>query len=338
MLKTPTSRAVATFALLDVLFNPLVMVAFVQLLGVHGGGAGVGLLFMGLLALKIASWAPLLGIQLSPYQQLLRRSQSEPSAERLRQGDAALQKAPANFSVVYAASWSITYALAYLGLRWLVPQELSPRALESVLLVVVAVFFGGFAFAFPLMALLTGEAAGECSILARKYGVALDRVPISLSARIGVIALALGLGPTLWMTALGYMKQVEAAREQRGLRAELAALELARSERESVGAPSPAENELERSARWIVDYQGRTLETLPGDRALSLDDEARDWLHQRVLHANAGVSSPANSMVSTAFARLDDSRIAKQQTSRQHSIVRPDQETLVALNGQRRAR
>ncbi|MFZ5889542.1 MAG: methyl-accepting chemotaxis protein [Myxococcota bacterium] len=310
MLKTPLSRAVAMFALLDVLFNPLVMIAFVQLLGVQNGGIGISLLFIGLLALKVLVWAPFLHLQLAPYQWLARRSQTEPHADRLRQGDAALQKAPANFSIVYAISWSITYGLAYLGLRWLVPEELSPRALESVLLVVVAVFFGGFAFAFPLMTLLTGDAAGECSILARKHDIALDRPPISLSVRTGVIALALGLGPTLWMTALGYMKQVESARQQRGLRAEIAALELAKAPRDSAGASTPTMKYDERSARLIVDDQGRTIETLPGDRSLNLDEDARDWLRQRSPRANKDVLSPANSSVSVAFARMADSRLA----------------------------
>lgn len=316
MTKTLSARSVLCFLTLDVVFNPLVMVAFVQLLGVQrGGGASVFLLF-GLVAAKVLCGSAYLLRELRPYEQFERTPALLRSAELVRRADDVLQRLPSRFACFYALTWSATYVGAYFGLAWLRPEELSPRALDAVALVAVAVAFGGFAFAFPLLAMLTAKPAGACSVIARAGKVVLDREPVSLQVRIGVVALALGLGPTLWMMALGYMKQVESSHEQRGMRAALAASELARV---SAGTSLPGAG----SAQWlemardyesqpaehayhlIVNERGELVGRAPGEREFVLPADVRDWLHERLARASAGVLSPVHSQRSVAFRKID---------------------------------
>ena len=216
-----TARCILTFAVLDALFNPLLMVAFVGLFRIDA--LGVAAFILPLLVLgKILVNSLFLSSELSVYERATGRNERG-REDLLLSADRALQRLPQRFGIFYATSWSLTYALAFLAVYVLVPGAFGPRAIDAAGMLVAAVWFGGLAFGFPLAIMLTTAAASDCSLKARERGIVLDRDPIGLQGRIGFVALSLGLGPTLWMMALGYMKEVQAACEQRGTLSALAA-------------------------------------------------------------------------------------------------------------------
>lgn len=295
-----TTRAVLVFVAIDTVFNPLVMLAFVQLIGLSELGVAWLPLF-GVMLLKITACAVFIAHHLRPYERFQRLRENARSAEALSRADAALQSAPAQIGTFYAFSWLATYALAYAVLAASVPEALSPRAREAVVMIMIATWFGGFAFGFPLASLLTSDGASRCSLLAREKGTTLDRPSVSLQLRIAIIALALGLGPTLWMIALGYMKQVDASQAQRRMRAEFAAVELAR-------APDlPPSNAVE-ATRFVLDDRGRVLAG-----AGQLPDEASNWLKSRLATDREGVYVAPNDAYTLAFRRIDANRVAVAQ-------------------------
>src|SRR5690606_12458471 len=148
----------------------------------------------------------------------------------------------------------------------------------------VAVWFGGLAFSFPIASMLTSDPAGRLSIKARSLGVDLVRSRTSLQLRIGFIALALGLGPTIWMMALGYMKQLDAHAQRATIygrwAAQVAADEFSTTGRLEARGPQP-------NAEFLVH---RAL--IPNGR---LDDAppwlsggARTWLDEQPAEARSG--------------------------------------------------
>lgn len=295
-IKTLTVRAILAFAALDLLFNPLVLVAFVQLLGVSAPG-DAWLAFAGLIVLKIIACGIFLAKQLRPYD-VFASARGEGRFSTLVAADAALQAAPARMGVFYALSWTLTYGLVYLVLRAATPHAMSDETQHAVLLVMVATSLGGFAFGFPLTSLLTADAASQCSLAARGRGIQLNRPEGSLQVRIAVIALALGLGPTLWMMALGYMKQVDASQTHQQTRAQLMAAELARA------GSAPAIGS-EAASGWVVDGSGNVLS---GSGALP--EPAREYLRERGARASEGVYVPAERAYVLAFRRIDPERLA----------------------------
>jgi methyl-accepting chemotaxis protein len=224
------------------------------------------------------------------------------SEQRLRDADHCLQQLPMRFGIFYAFTWTFTYVVGFVLVRLLLPElELNPRCLHAVALVGVAVWFGGLAFAFPIVSMLTSSAAGHWSTLARGRGVALERAPTSLQARIGVIALALGLGPTLWMMALGYMKQVDAETTQQRLFAERAVLEVAGGWQGDT-AQSQAE------ARSIRHHAILDVAAIAPELDW-LGQEARAWL-SRTANESSGVLFVPSEQQLLAFRRVDRGHVA----------------------------
>ncbi len=229
-MKTIAIRLIATFAVLDLVFNPLVSAAFVQLLGFSSFLEPFGLLaLMWLVKIMANAWFLSTHFNLAGSSS---QSLADLDARQVATLDDRLQRLPRRFGVFYSFSWSVTYGLGFLLINWSHPDlGLDPRALNAALLVVVAVWFGGLAFSFPIASMLTSDVAGELSVRARQEGIVLERPAASLQVRIGMIALALGLGPTIWMMALGYMKQLDAYTEQGALYASL----MARNAADEVG-------------------------------------------------------------------------------------------------------
>lgn len=313
-IKKLTQRCVLAFLALDVLFNPLVMVAFLGLFHIdepHGAAFVLPLLVLG----KVVANSAFLSFELAPYERTLGRG-SKGRDDQLVAADRALQALPRRFGIFYATSWSITYAVAFVAIYTLVPGALGPRAMDAAGMLVTAVWFGGFAFGFPLITMLTADGASTCSVEARERGVTLDRDPVALQWRIGVVALALGLGPTLWMMALGYMKEVHAACEERGTLSALAASEL---------TALPAGNS-DALARFAIDFQRaheavgvrqagavltdgelKPLTPRPDPDPLALAD---NWLKTELPRASSGVWAPPDRDVSVAFRRIDATHVA----------------------------
>jgi len=311
--KKLTTRCIAAFLTLDALFNPLLMVAFLGLFHIeelHGVAFVLPLLVLA----KVLANSMFLSVELGPYERYMARS-GRGGDEPLAAADRAVQSLPRRFAVFYAFSWSITYALAYAAVYFLVPGAIGARAIDAAAMLLVAVWFGGFAFGFPLSIMLTTEASSRLSVEARERGITLDRDPIALQTRIGVIALALGLGPTLWMMALGYMKEVHAGTEQRGTLSALAAAELAQV---APGADVKRFGEDFRRAhadRGVLSTIGLITDAnlTPLTPVADSDqlDFARTWLKQELSTAAAsGVLTPRDRDVSVAFRRLDASRVA----------------------------
>jgi methyl-accepting chemotaxis protein len=313
-IKKLTLRCVLAFLTLDALFNPLLMVAFLGLFyidGLHGVAFVLPLLVLA----KIAANSLFLSVELGPYERFMSRS-GRSRDELLPAADRAVQSLPRRFAVFYAFSWSVTYGLAFAAVYFLVPGAVGPRAIDAAGLLVTAVWFGGFAFGFPLSIMLTTEASSRLSVEARERSIALDRDQITLQVRIGVIALALGLGPTLWMMALGYMKEVHAAYEQRGTLGALAVAELAQAAPSSPEALKRFGEDFRRAhaAMGITETTGSITDAALTPLIATTDSEplgfGREWLKTEIGRAASGVLAPRDRDVSVAFRRLDSSRVA----------------------------
>ena len=226
-IKNLTIRTVLAFAILDALFNPLVIAAYVQLLGVGATRTSI-LILVGCVLLKMLVCSLYIRAQLRDFEALASTRVLAQSAELVIRADDRLQGSVTRVGLFYALSWSLAYGLGF-GLMQLMNRgdmQFNSGAWQVVALVMLAVGFGGLAFGMPLIAVLTATASGECSGRARQLGIALPRPAESLQIRIGVIALALGLGPTLWTMALGYTKQIDAQENHNGTQAELLAARL----------------------------------------------------------------------------------------------------------------
>jgi len=310
-----TLRCVLAFAALDVLFNPLLMVAFLGLFRIENAATGALLVLPLLVLAKIAANSAFLYRELGAYDRAVSRS-GRVRDDLLLEADRALQRLPQRFGAFYGTSWSATYALAFVAMYFLVPGVLGGRAVDAAAMLVAAVWLGGFAFGFPLAIMLTTNASSACSLEARERGLVLDRDAISLQSRIGVIALSLGLGPTLWMMALGYMKEMHTAWETRGTLSALAVAELSQRDVTQTGALTRFEQDFQRA------HPGRGIQTV---RAVVSDAKlksltpvgeldpiavAHDWLVPELERVAAGVWSPRDRDVSVAFRRLDSGQVA----------------------------
>jgi methyl-accepting chemotaxis protein len=268
-----------------------------------------------LVRVKVAVNSLFLTAELGVVERAVSRS-GRASEEVLASADRTLQALPRRFGLFYATSWSVTYALAFLGVYYFVPGALGARAFDAAGMLVAAVWFGGFAFGFPLTTMLTTSASSALSVEARARSLVLDREPVALQWRIGVVALALGLGPTLWMMALGYMNEVQAANNQRGTLSALAVSALV----ENPAADGPAVARLaEEFRRTHASLGVERASLLVSDRALKpltpvpeLDPTrlAGEWLKAETARSGAGTWSPRARDVSVSFRRLDADRVA----------------------------
>src|SRR4051812_35449504 len=110
MLRTLTARCGLAFLLLEILFAPLVVVAFEQLIGIDGYAPAHWLLASAAL-LKALLWGPFLAYQLKPYERFARLPVAARSPSVVSQADSALQALSYRFGTFYALSWVIAYAV-----------------------------------------------------------------------------------------------------------------------------------------------------------------------------------------------------------------------------------
>jgi methyl-accepting chemotaxis protein len=316
MFKTLTLRSIFTFAVLDLLFAPFVILAFTQLLGT-GGSSDPLLTLAGLTVLKIAAWAGYLTYELGAWERFARAAAKNRTPELTQRADRSLQSFSLRFGVFYALTWIATYGSGFLIVKGYGPERvpLPAQADNAVAILCLAVFFGGFAFAYPLASTLVADAASECSALARSYGFALDRAPSSLQARIAVVALALGLGPMLWMVALGYIKQVDSSHMERTTHARLASSELA------LEVAKLSASELDARLPTLLDgFQKRSVDGLvleagkphgdAGGRLFAANPDLQRWLLAESAKANEGVHARIDLPEVVAFHRVDPQRVA----------------------------
>jgi methyl-accepting chemotaxis protein len=317
MLKTLTLKATLTYALLDLLFAPFVILAFTQLLGT-GAAADPWLTMVGLTVLKIAVWGVYLSFELSPWERFARTAAKGRTPELTQAADRSLQSLPIRFGIVYSLTWIATYGVGFMIVKGLGPERapLPAQADNAVAILCLAVFFGGFAFAYPLGSTLTADAASECSALARAGKYSLDRSPSSLQLRIAVVAMALALGPMLWMVALGYIKQVESSHSERVTHAALAGSQLALA----IAAIDSTEGDAQ--LRSVLDtFQQQSVEGLVLDagpprgtaaatRILADDPELTRWLDTETRKKSAGTRARIDWPHVIAFQRIDSNRVA----------------------------
>jgi len=311
--KTLTQRSVLAFTALDVLFNPLVMIAFLGLFRIEDARSAAYVLPLLVLG-KVVSNAVFLMLELATYERALGRG-GRVREDLLVAADRSLQALPRRFGAFYATTWSVTYALAFAAVYYLVPGVLGPRAVDAGCMLVAAVWLGGFAFGFPLAIMLTTGASSACSVEARERGLTLDRDPVALQWRIGIVSLSLGLGPTLWMMALGYMKEVQAGCDLRGTLSTLAASEFAASPPADEAGVQRfgddfqrryAGSGVRRASAFVLDSELTpvTAVTDPGTFA-----DARDWLKAELGRAKTGHFTPRDRDVSLAFRRMNGGHV-----------------------------
>jgi len=317
MLKTLTLRSILTYAVLDLLFAPFVILAFTQLLGT-GGSADPMLTLAGLTLLKVAVWASYLSYQLSPWERFARTAGKGRSPELTQSADRSLQSLPVRFAIVYGLTWIATYAGGFLIVKGYGPEgmPLPPQADNAIAILCAAVFFGGFAFAYPFASTLTADAASECSALARAGGYGLDRSPSSLQLRIAVVAISLGLGPMLWMVSLGYIKQVESSHDQRVTQAALASSELSLAisgldlASSNAGLDGVLEGFQKRRIEGLLLAPGRRQGTDAANHLLAADPELGQWLASESARRSSGVYARIDLPNVVSFHRIDGDRVA----------------------------
>jgi methyl-accepting chemotaxis protein len=313
MLKTLTLRSILTFAVLDLAFAPFVIIAFTQLLGT-GVSADPMLTLAGLTVLKIAAWTAYLSFELAPWERFARTADKGRTAELTQRADRCLQSLAQRFGIFYSLTWIATYSVGFLIVKSYGPERaaLPPQADNAVGILCAAVFFGGFAFAYPLASTLVADAAIECSALARSGGYSLDRSPTSLQARIAVVALSLGLGPLLWMVALGYIKQVESSHVERVTHARLASSELALAV--SQLGPTDSLNAVVESFRKrnvdaLVVEAGKARGSEGASRFFAANPELSRWLEEAAAQAPDGVHARIDLDEVVAYRRLTPERV-----------------------------
>lgn len=320
MLKTLTLRSTLTYALLDILFAPFVILAFSLLLGGAGGTQQMVTLAC-LTLVKIVLWAAYLSYELSPWERFARTAPKGRTAELAQRADRSLQSFPLRFGIFYGLTWIVTYGAGFFIVKGYGPERapLPAQADNAIGILCLAVFFGGFAFAYPLASSLISDAASECSALARAGGYSLDRSPSSLQLRIAVVAISLGLGPMLWMVALGYMKQVESSHQERIILADLAASRLA-TEVAQLAPGADVTSLLERYQKQSVDalvLDGDKAQGVDGARQLlAADPELARWIKSQSVRARNGHRARIDLPNVVAFQRADEARVvvAVQQT------------------------
>jgi methyl-accepting chemotaxis protein len=313
MLKTLTLRSILTYAVLDLLFAPFVILAFTQLLGT--GGSADPMITLGVLTLlKVAIWASYLSYELAAWERFARTSLKGRTPELTQSADRSLQSLPLRFAIFYGLTWIATYAAGFLIVKGYGPERmpLPPQADNAVGILCAAVFFGGFAFAYPLASTLTADAASECSALARAGRYTLDRSPSSLQLRIAVVAISLGLGPMLWMVSLGYIKQVESSHNQRVTQAALASseLSLAAATLDAAELGRVLEAHQGRNVDGLVWSAGRVMGSDAASRLLSADPELARWLATESARRGAGVRARIDLPHVVSFHRVDAERVA----------------------------
>jgi methyl-accepting chemotaxis protein len=199
------------FLVIDLLLSVLLAIGVPSLLGT-ASYAGAYLVTGAFAAAKIVAWIFLLGRFLEPYERFQRQASGVRTRAALFDADRAILHFPIRFGVSYAVSLGAATSLSALWIWSFADPPITPArgAHEVLLLVTLAVMTSAFAFAFPLATNLTTDAANSCSTAARQDGAVLERTPISLHLRIGIVTVCVALAPTLWMTAVGYQKQAEA--------------------------------------------------------------------------------------------------------------------------------
>jgi methyl-accepting chemotaxis protein len=318
MLKTLTLRSILTYAVLDALFAPFVILAFTQLLGT-GAASDPMLTLAGLTAAKIVCWAVYLNFELAPWERLARTPSKARTPELVQRADRCLQGLPLRFSVVYVLTWIATYGIGFLIVKGLGPERaaLPPQADNAIAILCTALSFGAFAFAFPLASTLVADAASECSALARAGGYALDRNPSSLQLRIAAVAISLALGPMLWMVALGYIKQVESSHIERTARAEVAANQLALMGSSLAADPGGNaklaalfESFQKQSTESLLLEHGNFRGTEAGERLFAASPELGQFVRTEAKKQDAGVRARVDLPEVVAFRRIDADRVA----------------------------
>jgi methyl-accepting chemotaxis protein len=228
--------------------------------------------------------------------------------------DRALQGFPLRFAAVYTLSWLATYVVGYSIVKGFGPERvaLPPQADNAIALLCLAILCGAFAFAYPLASTLTADGASQCSSWARAGGYGLDRAPSSLQLRIAVIAVMLGLGPMLWMVALGYVKQLESSHQQRITRGALAGTELALTlSAAHVGQHDAIFDELERKGVGGLLLDERGLHgSEEASRPFALDPELKPWLLRQAARSTAGTHARIDLPYVVTFRRIDAQRVA----------------------------
>lgn len=212
-MKSLTRLVLLLFLGIDILFGSLATFALVKLLEPRHAEHAMALI-LALFAVKVAVWM-LVGVStLRPYEALVLEERPEQKQRLLADADAALQRFPMRFSTAFVGSWLLAIGSAYLVLRFGAREyfSLADGSGVAVVFILAAVIFGTLGLVFPVTLLVTAGPAGACSVLAREAGIELERRPIRLQNRVGLVAFCLGLGPLFWMAAIGYLTQLRVAR------------------------------------------------------------------------------------------------------------------------------
>src|SRR5258706_12880546 len=139
MLKTLTLRSTLTYAVLDLLFAPFVILAFSLLLG-GGSTTDTMLILAGLTLAKIVAWAIYLNLQLAPWERFARASAKHRTPELVQSADRSLQSFPLRFGVFYSLTWIAAYGIGFLIVKGFGPERvpLPPQADNAIAILCAA--------------------------------------------------------------------------------------------------------------------------------------------------------------------------------------------------------
>lgn len=312
--KSLSTKAILVFIALDLVFNPILASWYFQVLEI-GWALPAVIVQLSLSVLKVAALAVYIREQLRPYDVFALARVSERTVEVVMRADAGLQRVVNRLNVLYGAAWVGTYWLTFMILQSRVGQGLvfNSGAWGVAAFGTMGVSLGAFAVGETVVVLLTDSASGQCSAWARQHGVTLPRVSESLQMRIGAIALALAIAPTMCFSAMGYAKQIEGHEQQNSVQADSLVTRLA----ERVN-PQAAPTEQQRILSDIqggvkgvelalLDRRGRSL--LPdADGELTTPSYGAQVV-ERVKSTPHGVIRNSGKAERIAYSRLEDGLI-----------------------------
>lgn len=309
-----TTRSLVTFLGLDLLFCPSSVVAFSQQLGMSDPSPAYPPLIVAAV-LKFLSTAVAITVLLTPYEQFQRLPERERTRSSLLAADRALQTSVLRFSLISCAAWVVFFGGAFVALWNMDPERVPiPSSAPTVLaLTLVSQVLGAFSFTYPLMRTITSDAGMACSTAARKIGTSLDRVPSSVQALLGVVAIAIALGPTTWVISASYLTQLQESRQRLSLEARLAANKVASAVRD---AAAPTGAELDAIARSVAGPEAHALvlgtknPNSDQERLLAAEPAVGKWLTEQANRAPSGSHQWPRSDRTLAYERVGDTTVA----------------------------
>jgi methyl-accepting chemotaxis protein len=234
----PRSRLFVALVGLDILFNPLIAVCYLGVMGLTGGAALATALQV-IVGVLVVRWIAMYAF-LSPGLRPLSESEDGAPGSIVRVGRTAYRApfvvAP-TWAFFNAAQWPVVTAVLLAAFPATAP--LPPGAMVGTGLISIAIVIGALVVSFPLVEWLLAPTVRRISLAAQSRGITVPGRGLSFRGRLIAMALMLGSAPTLFLSAIAYMADTEHARRALTMSVEAAAATAALAHVEGEVAAAP---------------------------------------------------------------------------------------------------